>query len=86
MVRLVCAIDVGIRNVGFSAWEVKKGAGGEWERVGTPYVERSTFLVRKDGRLYEEYEEKRAEELVIGWVRDRWRRFFRRCKLVLVER
>jgi len=36
------------------------------------YIEKSPLLVRKDGRVYDDFREHEAYELVYGWIHERW--------------
>lgn len=88
-IKWVCAIDVGVYNVGFAVWPVKYNKEEKkWEVVETkePELQRCSFLSHRDGKVYETFEEKYTEELVEGWIYGRWHKWLRKAGLVLVER
>ena len=77
MSRTVVGIDIGIVNVGVCKWR---------EGDSQPcHLEKSSFLLTADGRLYE-YREQIAEELVENWVKDRWETVFKGADIVLIEK
>ncbi len=70
-------IDVGVNNVGSAIRVFGDDSFPE-------YIEKSSMLVTKDGRVYNEFKESLAPELAMNWIRDRWD-LIKGCEFVNIE-
>lgn len=82
---LLIAIDVGIKNIGICIADYTDVIKGTVKIPSFEFLKRS-LLETQDKRIYKQYEESVAVELVYNFLHDHWRKYFGRAFLVLVEK
>lgn len=82
---LLIAIDVGIVNVGICVADYTNVIKGLSKIPSFEFLRRS-LLETQDEKIYKEYEENIAVELVYNFLRGHWARYFGRAFLVLIEK
>ena len=73
----IASIDIGYNSMGLCVYDPC--------HPKRPYLEKSSMLITRLGKVYDEWSESLARELVYNWVYDRWN-LFKDCKIVGIEK
>lgn len=76
----IIGIDLGYRDIGFVVLTTDP------TKPNPCFAEKSDMLRPASGVVYNKYQEKYVEELVLIWLQERWGPWFSRASLVLIEK